>query len=143
MMSQDLLESCFSFYLTWSIIGGIPQDKDGNPLPLVASWTRFNKQILWEIFQKTLIKSMPITPIITVLKLYLFFLVEIKENLEIKHIFNHCDQAVYSKLLQVIWMVSTRCFACKKQFIDVMPWFRQMNHRCRYPKVFIGCRKSR
>ena len=36
--SKDLLESQFSLDLTWSIIGGMPQDKDGNPLPLLGSW---------------------------------------------------------------------------------------------------------
>ena len=38
-----------------------------------------------------------------VLKFYICFLVEAKENLEIKHIFSHCDKAVYSKLFQMIW----------------------------------------
>ena len=39
----------------------------------------------------------------TVLKSYLCFLVETTENLEVKHIFSHCDEAIYSKLLQIIW----------------------------------------
>ena len=38
-----------------------------------------------------------------VLKFYICFLVEATENLEIKHIFSHCDEAVYSKLFQTIW----------------------------------------
>ena len=38
----------------------------------------------------------------TVLKSLLYFLVETTENLGIMHIFSHCDEAVYSKLLQII-----------------------------------------
>ena len=37
-----------------------------------------------------------------VLKSLLYFLVETTENLGIMHIFSHCDEAVYSKLLQII-----------------------------------------
>lgn len=38
----------------------------------------------------------------TVLKSLLYFLVETTENLGIMYIFSHCDEAVYSKLLQII-----------------------------------------
>lgn len=37
-----------------------------------------------------------------VLKSLLYFLEETTENLGIMHIFSHCDEAVYSKLLQII-----------------------------------------
>ena len=38
----------------------------------------------------------------TVLKSLLYFLLETTENLGIMYIFSHCDEAVYSKLLQII-----------------------------------------
>ena len=38
----------------------------------------------------------------TVFKSLLYFLVETTENLGIMYIFSHCDEAVYSKLLQII-----------------------------------------
>ena len=40
--SKNFLESQFSFDLICSFIGGIPQDKDVNQLPLVGSWAHFN-----------------------------------------------------------------------------------------------------
>ena len=43
-----------------------------------------------------------------VLKSYLVFLMETTENLELKHIFTHCDEAVYSKLLKIIWKHGTK-----------------------------------
>ena len=51
--SKYLLESWFSLDLIWSIIGGIPQDRDGNPLPLIGSWTHFNNHIMQDIPENT------------------------------------------------------------------------------------------
>ena len=57
-----------------------------------------------------------------VLKSYLFFLVETTDNLEIQHIFSHCDKAVYSKLLQIIWKHSEEF----SKVIPVMGGFHQL-----------------
>ena len=44
--SKHLLERRFLIDLVWSIIGGIPAEEGGNEeLPLVGSWTHFNKQL--------------------------------------------------------------------------------------------------
>ena len=90
-----------------SIIGGTTLNKDGNSLPLVGSWKYFNKQISCSKFQKTLIRYIPIIPELVnyfaVLKSYIYFFVKRTENIEIKHIFSHCDKAAYSKLSRIIW----------------------------------------
>ena len=37
------------------------------------------------------------------LKMYLDFLTETVDNLELQNIFSHCDEAVYSKLIHIMW----------------------------------------
>ena len=107
--SKNLLELRFSTDLIWSIIGGLPttEEDEGEQLPLVGSWTNFNKQISKVNFHKAFVKYMPVIPEsvndLAVLKSYLQFLMETTENIDIQRIFSHCDEAVYSKLLQVIW----------------------------------------
>ena len=39
----------------------------------------------------------------SVTKVYLDFLIETADNLELQNIFAHCDEAVYSKLLHIMW----------------------------------------
>jgi len=46
---------------------------------------------------------MPEPPDYTVLKNHLDFLLDTTENLGIKHIFAHADEAVYEKLLHIKW----------------------------------------
>ena len=125
--SKDLLESRFLKDLVWSIIGGIPAtENEKDELPLVGSWTHFNKQLSNVEVRKALFKYMPVIPHSvnepSVLKAYLEFLLETTENLEIQHIFSHCDEAVYSKLLQIIWKHGDKF----KKVIPIMGGFHQL-----------------
>ena len=111
----------------WSIIGGIPAtENEKDELPLVGSWTHFNKQLSNVEVRKALFKYMPVIPHSvnepSVLKAYLEFLLETTENLEIQHIFSHCDEAVYSKLLQIIWKHGDKF----KKVIPIMGGFHQL-----------------
>ena len=126
--SKNLLELRFSTDLIWSIIGGLPttEEDEGEQLPLVGSWTNFNKQISKVNFHKAFVKYMPVIPEsvndLAVLKSYLQFLMETTENLDIQRIFSHCDEAVYSKLLQVIWNNGEKF----KKVIPIMGGFHQL-----------------
>ena len=48
--SKEFLESRLFLDLICSLFFGVSQDKDGNPLTLVGSWTHFNKRISCKIF---------------------------------------------------------------------------------------------
>ena len=52
---SQLLDIRFSIDKLWSVFGGISQNR-GDQLPLVGSWTHFNKKVSYGISQKTLIK---------------------------------------------------------------------------------------
>ena len=107
--SSGMIDKCFSLDKLWSVVSGVMHSKSNvnEKLPLIGSWTHFNKQISGVQFQETIIQYMPVIPQPVndhaVLKEYLHFLLETSDNLEIKHIFCHCDEAAYSKLLQIIW----------------------------------------
>ena len=107
--SSGMIDKRFSLDILWSVVSGVMHSKSNvnEKLPLIGSWTHFNKQISGVQFQETIIQYMPVIPQPVndhaVLKAYLHFLLETPDNLEIKHIFCHCDEAAYSKLLQIIW----------------------------------------
>ena len=87
---------------------GIP-DEICNPcnIPLLVSWTHINKKIYPRELKSAVIQYMPTVPQpvndYVVLHSYLQFLLQTVETLELKNIFAHCDEAVYSKLLHIIW----------------------------------------
>ena len=132
--SKDLLESQFSLNLIWLIIVGIPQGRDRNPLPLVGSWTHFNKQISCKTFQKTLIKYVPIIPEsvsdFAVLKFSMWRQQRTWRSSKYSVIVTRLFIQSYFKLygstvmsspkLSDLWVAFTMCFACRKQFINVM-----------------------
>ena len=63
---------------------------------------------------------MPEPPDYAVLKSYLDFLVDTTDNLSIKH--SHADEAVYSKILHIIWKHGDRY----KKVIPLMGGFHQL-----------------
>ena len=104
---STLLNTRFDLNLLWSIAGGIPIDIiPGEELPLIGSWTPFNKKTSVVKLSKSVLQYLPVVPTppdYDVLKEYLDFLLDTTENLGIQHIFTHADEAVYSKLLHIIW----------------------------------------
>ena len=57
-----------------------------------------------------------------VLQDYLMFLADTPESLKIHHIFSHCNKAIYSKLLHIIWSYGDEF----KKVIPVMGGFYQL-----------------
>ena len=103
---STLQNNRFDLNLLWSIAGGIPIDIiPGEELPLIGSWTPFNKKTSDVKLPKSVLQYLPVVPTppdYDVLKEYLDFLLDTTENLGIQHIFAHADEAVYSKLLHII-----------------------------------------
>ena len=65
------------------------------------------KKVSSKEFKSAVIQYMPTIPQpvsdYAVLNSYLHFLLQTVVTLELKNIFAHCDEAVYSKLLHIIW----------------------------------------
>ena len=102
-----LLNNRFDLNLLWSIAGGIPIGIiPGEELPLIGSWAPFNKKTSDVKLPTSVLQYLPVVPTppdYDVSKEYLDFLLDTSENLGIQHIFTHADDAVYSKLLHIIW----------------------------------------
>ena len=112
--TTDMIDKRFSIDIIWSILGNLPI-VDGNENTLVGPWTHFMKQISEKSFDKmslqcdtTGCKWLRSAEIISSLSK------DTTDNLEIKHIFSHADEAVFSKLLEIIWSSGT-------QFEKVIP----------------------
>ena len=97
-MQSTLLNNRFDLNLLWSIAGGIPIDIIlGEELPLIGSWTPFNKKTSDVKLPKSVLQYLPVVPTppdYDVLKEYLDFLLDTTENLGTQHIFTHADEAV-------------------------------------------------
>ena len=106
--SDDMVSKRFNIDIIWSITADIPEEIC-NPfnIPLLGSWTHFNKKIYTREFKSAVIQYMPTVPQplsdYAVLHSYLQFLLQTAETLELKNTIAHCDEAVYSKLLHIIW----------------------------------------
>eukprot|EP00112_Aurelia_sp_Birch-Aquarium-sp1_P023401 Seg6964.2 transcript_id=Seg6964.2/GoldUCD/mRNA.D3Y31 product="hypothetical protein" protein_id=Seg6964.2/GoldUCD/D3Y31 len=103
---RDELDTCFKKDIAWSAAGSLPQDFQGEELPLLGSWTPFNKKISTVSAEKCIQEYLPVTaepPEYPVCKEYLDFLLEIMQDLEIPYIYAHSDEAVYSKLCHILW----------------------------------------
>ena len=76
------------------------------PLPPLGSWTVFNSRISTKHTVKSDLDFLPVVPYPpndSILKDYLDFLIDLKDDLKIDYIFCHCDQDVFYKLSQIIW----------------------------------------
>ena len=124
--STERLDKRLNVDIVWSVIGGIPSDINDEQLPNVGPWTHFMKEISCVEFEETILQYMPVVPQpvsdCAVLKAYLLFLEETTNSLEIKHIFEHADEAVYSKLLEIIWNHGDKF----KKVIPIMGGFHQV-----------------
>ena len=97
----------FSKDLIWVIASGLPKDIGSTTdLPLLGSWTEFNKIVTNVTTFKSIINYMPTTPERPDYKLckeYLNFFVNRFDILEILYGFVYADEQVYSRLLHLIW----------------------------------------
>ena len=104
--STDQVDNMLSINIIWSIIGNLP-DVAGKKNQPIGPWTNFMLQLSETEFHGMSLQYLPVIPQpvsdYAVLKSYLLFLNETTDNLEIKDIFAHSDEAVYSKLLKIIW----------------------------------------
>ncbi len=127
---RDLLEKCFKKDVIWALAGGIPSCKDVGPLPLLGSWTAFQKCVTESNQQKSVIEYMPViteSPNFSVCKNYLDVLRDIIEDLGLEFIFAHADEDVYAKLVQIIWKNGNHY----KKVIVMMGGFHQLRVRQR------------
>ena len=79
---------------------------DDEELPLLGSWTPFNREVTDHLTTACIQEFLPKTPHppeYPICKEYLDFLLEIIEELELPHIFVHSDEMVYSKLCDIVW----------------------------------------
>ena len=97
----------FSKDLIWVIASGLPKDIGSTTdLPLLGSWTEFNKIVTNVTTFKSIINYMPTTPERPDYKLckeYLNFFVNRFDILEILCGFVYANEQVYSRLLHLIW----------------------------------------
>ena len=103
---RDELDLCFKKDIAWAAAGSLPPEFRGEELPLLGSWTPFNKKVSTSSAEKCIQEYLPVTsepPEYPVCKEYLDFLLEILQDLEIPYIFVHSDEAVYSKLCHILW----------------------------------------
>ena len=79
---------------------------DDEELPLLGSWTPFNREVTDHLTTACIQEFLPVTPHppeYPICKEYLDFLLEIIEELELPHIFVHSDEMVYFKLCGIVW----------------------------------------
>ena len=121
---NSLLEQRFNEDILWSLLGGIPDDvADG--LEIIGSWTAFHRMSSNVDICKSVMEYMPVVPQppdYDVLREYLDFLVETTDNLTLQRIYCHADEAVYSKIVQIIW----RHGETYKKVIPLMGGFHQL-----------------
>ncbi|XP_057316865.1 uncharacterized protein LOC130657893 [Hydractinia symbiolongicarpus] len=126
----ELLEESFRRDVAWSLASGLPAT-DGEPdLPMLGSWTAFNRKVSDRKQKKSLIEYMPVInqpPDISVCKNYLDTLKHVMDDLGLKHIFAHADEEVYARLVQIIWKNSD----LYKNIIVLMGGFHQLRVRQR------------
>ena len=88
--------------IAWSLCGVLNDDE----LPMLGSWTCFNKFVSDVNYEAVVQKYLPVNPHppeYPICKEYLDFLLEVIDELEIPFIFVHSDEMVYSKLCEILW----------------------------------------
>ena len=58
--NDELLEECFRRNVARSLANGLPTTEDAQSLPLLGSWTAFNREVPCQRQQKSLIEYMPV-----------------------------------------------------------------------------------
>ena len=102
---ENLLLERWKKDIVWSIANGIPETNE-KILPVLGSWTSFNRNVSTHDQAKSLIKYMPVInqpPKYDVCKYYLDHLNEIINDLGLDYMFAHADEEVYARLAHIIW----------------------------------------
>ena len=104
---NSLINIRFSEDILWSLVGGVLENLLIDPEEdICGSWTAFHRLSSNVELCKSIMEYLPVIPQAPdygVLMEYLKFLLETTEDLNIQSIYVHADEAVYSKLLQLIW----------------------------------------
>ena len=99
---SNVIQESFKKNVAWALCGALV-DED---LPLLGSWTPFNKRVTSHNAEPIIQKYLPVTPFepdYPVCKEYLDFMLDVIDVLEIPFIFVHSDEMVYSKLCDILW----------------------------------------
>ena len=99
---SDILDLSLKKNIAWSLCGAIIQDD----LPLLVSWTAFNKNVSSYETNQMIQEYLPVSPHppeYPICKEYLDFLLDVCEELEAPFIYAHSDELVYSKLCDILW----------------------------------------
>ena len=104
--SRNILDESFAKDIIWALANGIPENLDEDPLPLLGSWTLFQKGVYNADVPKSLIRYLPAnetTPEYGTCKEYLDFLLDAMNYLEVPHLLVHADEQVYARIFHLIW----------------------------------------
>lgn len=127
--STSQLDTCFSKNVAWSMANGVPENSTDN-LPLLGSWTAFQKCVTSTMQSKSIIEYLPVIgqpPSYDVCKKYLDGLNNIAKDLQLDHLFTHADEDVYARLVHIIWKHGN----LYKKIITLMGGFHQLRVRQR------------
>ena len=105
-LSRDELNFCFKRDVIWSLAGSLPDMMDGEAVEPIGSWTAFHKMISSSEPIKCVQEYLPVAPHppeYPICKEYFDFLLEIIEDLDLPYMFVHSDEAIYSKLCDILW----------------------------------------
>ncbi len=103
---REALDLCLERDIEWSLAGLLPSEILGKELPLLGSWTAFNKMVSSKEISACVQEYIPVSPAppeYPICKEYLDFLLDLIESLEIPYVIAHSDEAVYSKLCHLLW----------------------------------------
>ena len=102
----DEIGQCFRRDIAWSLCGVLDEEE----LPLLGSWTPFNRLVTSHLSEAIVQDFRPVTPHppeYPVCKEYLDFLLDLIEELEIPFMYVHSDELVYSKLCDIVWKIKS------------------------------------
>ena len=111
----------------WAMAGGFP-DKEKR-MTLLGSWTSFQKETTIEYKKKSKINYLPSilkSPEYPVCKIYLHFLLDTIEVLELPYIFVQAYKQVYGRILHIIWK-HRDLFNRSTKIIPIIGGFYQMH----------------
>ena len=101
---NDILEERLNIDLVCALTANLKSEDV--PLPPPGSWTVFNSRISTKHTVKSDLDFHPVLsypPNDSILKDYLDFLIDLKDDLKIDYNFSHSDQDVFYKISQIIW----------------------------------------
>ena len=136
MQSVNIVNESVNQDIAWAIANGVPSEEES--LPLLGSWTAFNRETTSVDQNASIVKYMPVIPeppLYAVCKDYLETLKHIAEELNLDHIFAHADEQVYAQLAQIIWKHGEYY----KNVIILMGGFHQLRVAQRLLYKHFGC----